>query len=175
MASGGEAEDADAFGVDVPLGGVGAGDAHGLLGVFEVGGVFREVFFVRDAVLGEDAGDSDGVKPGADFGAFEVVGEDAVASAREDDYGCSGVVLRGFVDGEGWVADVGEVGERLAFDEAVGGLGDVFWWAFDLVVERSVGPDGDGLLGWGCDGGEGEGEEEFSHGAMVAELGAVRK
>ncbi len=48
------------FGVDVPLGGVGAGDAHGLLGVFEVGGVFWEVFFVRDAVLGEDAGDADG-------------------------------------------------------------------------------------------------------------------
>ena len=54
---------------------------------------------VRDAILGEDAGDSDGVKPGADFGAFEVVGEDTVASAGEDDYGRSGVVLRWVVDG----------------------------------------------------------------------------
>ena len=42
VGSGGEAYGADAVGVDVPLGGVGAGQAHGLLGVFEVFGVLRD-------------------------------------------------------------------------------------------------------------------------------------
>ena len=85
MSTGGEAEDADAVGVDVPLGGVRAGDAHGLLRVFEVGGVFGVVLGEGDAVLHQHAGDADGVEPGADFGAFEIVGEDAVASAGKDD------------------------------------------------------------------------------------------
>ena len=39
VGAGGEAHDADVGGVDVPVGGVGAGEAHGLLGVFEVRGV----------------------------------------------------------------------------------------------------------------------------------------
>ncbi len=117
------------------------------------------------------------VKPGADFGAFEVVGEMRYPPPGDDDYGCSGVVLRGFVDGEGWVSDVGEVGERLALDEAVGGLGDVFWWAFDLVVGCSVGPDGDGLLGWGdgCDAERARVRSSFRTGIWVAELGELRK
>ena len=36
VGAGGEAHDADVGGVDVPVGGVGAGEAHGLLRVFEI-------------------------------------------------------------------------------------------------------------------------------------------
>ena len=71
VGSGGKADDADAVGIDVPLGCVGASDAHGLLRVFEVFGVLGEVSGFGDAVLDEDAGHADGVEPVADFGAFD--------------------------------------------------------------------------------------------------------
>ena len=88
VGAGGEAHDADVGGVDVPVDGVGAGEAHGLLGVFEVRGVGGIVagFAVGlgDAVLDEDAGDADGVEPVAGVEALAVPGEDAVAAAGED-------------------------------------------------------------------------------------------
>src|SRR5262245_21579902 len=84
MASGGEAERADAVRVEVPFVGIRACDAHGLLRVLEVAGVFGELLFGGDAIFYEGAVDSDGVEPGAGFGAFKVVGEDAVTSSRED-------------------------------------------------------------------------------------------
>ena len=96
VGSGGEAEDADAIGVDVPVGGVCAGDAHGLLGVFEVFGVGGVVAGLRDAVLDEHARDADGVEPGADLRTFEVVGEDGVASAgKDEDGGAMGLAVAG--------------------------------------------------------------------------------
>jgi hypothetical protein len=49
MTAGGEAEDADAVGVEVPVGGVGADDADRLLGVFEVASVFGKAFFDGNA------------------------------------------------------------------------------------------------------------------------------
>jgi len=58
----------------------------------DVAGVVGEMLLDGDAVLDERAVDADGVEPGADFGAFEIVGEDAVASAWEDDDGSAGVV-----------------------------------------------------------------------------------
>ncbi len=103
VASGGEAEDAYAFGVDVPFSGVLADDADGALGVFKGGRGFGEVGAgIRDAVLEQDAIDSDPVEPVADFGAFEVDGEDRVSAAGEDDYGCAGVSALGRVEGDGW-------------------------------------------------------------------------
>jgi hypothetical protein len=63
VGAGGEAHDADVGGVDMPVGGVGAGEAHGLLRVFEVRGVGGKVsgFTLRlgNAVLDQDAGDAD--------------------------------------------------------------------------------------------------------------------
>ena len=76
VGSGGEAHDADVGGVDVPLAGVGAGEAHGLLGVLEIRGVGGIVAgFSRrlgDAVLDQDAGDAEGVEPVAGVGAFAI-------------------------------------------------------------------------------------------------------
>ena len=142
VGTGGEAHDADVRGVDVPVGGVGAGDAHGLLGVFKVGGVGGIVAGfaagLGDAVFDEDAGDAEGVEPVAGVETFAVPGEHLVAAAGEDEDGGAGVgavVARG-EDGERGNG-VGEAGGAVAADEAVGGLGEV-----------GLGRGGLGLLGW---------------------------
>ena len=91
VGSGGEAEDADAVGIDLPFSGVGADQAYGALRVVEGCGGFGHVGAgVGDAVLEQDAGDAFGVEPVADFSAFEVDGENVVSAAGEDDYGCAG-------------------------------------------------------------------------------------
>ena len=129
IAAGGEAHDTDAAGVDVPLGGMGAGEAHGLLRVFEVGGVVGIVagraFGLGDAVLDEKAGHAEGVEPVAGVETFAVPGEDAVAAAGEDEGGGAVAVVVGGIDGEGGEGDVGEAGGAVAADGIVGGLGDV--------------------------------------------------
>jgi hypothetical protein len=112
VGSGGEAEDADAVGVDLPFGGVLADQAHGALGVFEGCGGFGHVGAgVGDAVLEQDAGDALGVEPVADLGAFEVDGEDVVAAAGEDDDGCAGVLALGRVEGDGRGGDVAQMND----------------------------------------------------------------
>jgi hypothetical protein len=158
MRAGGEAEDADAVGIDVPLGGVGAGDAHGLLRVFEVSRVLGIVIGEGNAILDQHAGHADGVEPRADLGAFEVIGEDAIASAGEDEDGCAGVRRGGRVDGERRFADVGEMHQLLSSYERVGGLGDVGLGLVDLRGLRcAVGPEGKGYF---LREGEGRGDDE---------------
>ncbi len=129
VGAGGEAHDADVGGIEVPVGGMGAGEAHGLLGVFEIGGVGGIVAGVAVglgySVLDEDAGDADGVEPVAGVEAFAVPGEDAVAAAGEDEDGGSGVLAVRRVDGEGGDGDVGEAGGAVAADKTVSGLGEV--------------------------------------------------
>ncbi len=85
VSAGGEAEDADALGIDVPFGGVLADDAHGALGVLQGGVGFGIGAGAGDAVLHEHAGDAGGVEPVADLGAFEIDGEDVVAASGKDD------------------------------------------------------------------------------------------
>ncbi len=105
------------MGIDAPFCRVGANKADGALGVFEGGGRFGEIGAgVRDAVLEQDAVDADGVEPVADFGAFEVDGEDGVASAGEDDDRRAGVRASGGVECDGGCGDVAEADERLAGD-----------------------------------------------------------
>ncbi len=129
IGAGGEAHHTDVGGVEVPVGGVGAGEAHGLLRVFEirgVGGVVASIALgLGDSVLDEDAGDADGVEPVAGVGAFAVGDEDAVAAAGEDEDGGAGVLAVGRVDGEGGDGDVGETDDAAAADGVVGGLGGV--------------------------------------------------
>lgn len=147
VGSGGEAEDADAVRVDVPLGGVGAGDAHGLLRVFEIGSVFGIVVGEGDTIFDQNAGHADGVEPGADLGAFEIVGKDAITSTGKDEDGCASVRRGGRVDGKGRLADVGEMHQLLSGDECVGRLGDVGLGAVDLRGFRcAVGPEGEGYF-----------------------------
>jgi hypothetical protein len=108
VASSGEADDANAVAVDAPLGCMLAGEAHGLLRVFEVGVVGRIVALLWDAVFDEQTGDADGVEPLAGVGAFTVPGEADVASAGKDESGDSGVVARRLIDAESRLGDVGE-------------------------------------------------------------------
>ncbi len=149
VGAGGEAHDADVGGIDVPLSGVGAGEAHGLLGVFEIRGVGRIVAGVAwglgNAVLDEDAGDADGVEPVAGVGSFAVGYEDAVAAAGEDEDRGAGVLAVGRIDGEGGDRHVGEADDATAADEVVGGLGGVGFGLGGLGrLGRGVGPEGEG-------------------------------
>jgi len=152
VGAGGEADDADFGGVDVPLGGVGAGEAHGLLGVFEVGEVCGVVagvtFWLGNAVFDEDAGDADAVEPVADVGAFSGPGEALVAPAGEDEGGGSVGAVRG-IDGEGGFGDVGEADGAVSADEGVRVFGDVGFGFGGLGgLGSGCGPEReDGLLG----------------------------
>ena len=87
----------------LPFGSVGAGEAHGLLGVFEIGGVGGIVAGVAgglgNAVFDEDAGDADGVEPLAGVGAFAVGDKDAIAAAGKDQRRGSGVLAVRGIDG----------------------------------------------------------------------------
>ena len=162
-----EAQCADAFGIYAPLCGVRTGEAHGLLSVLEVCGIFRIVICKGDTILDQHTGDADGVEPGADLDALKIVGEDAVGSAGEDDDGSSGVVVCGRgVEGEVGSADVGEVSERASVDQAVGGLGDVGLGGAGVGLWRAAGPEGNGgLLGVSYRGEEGEDKDKMeAHG-----------
>ena len=151
VGSGGEAHDADVGGVDVPVGGVGAGEAHGLLGILEVRGVGGIVAGfadgLGDAIFDQDAGDSNGVEPVAGVGAFAIGYKDLVASAGKDEDGGAGALAVGRVDGEGGDGDVGEADDAMAADEAVGGLGEVGLGGGGLGgLGSGVGPEGQGHL-----------------------------
>ena len=145
---GGEAHHADVRGVEVPVGGVSAGEAHGLLRVFEIRGVGGVVScfagWLGDAVLDEDAGDSDGVEPVAGVGAFAVGDKDAVATAWEDENRSAGVFSVRGIDGERRDGDVGEADDAVAAEEVVGGLGGVGLGGGGLWGFRGgVGPEGE--------------------------------
>ena len=85
MGSGGETEDADAIGIDVPFGGVRADEADGALRVLESGGGFWIGAGVGDAIFEDDACDAAVGEPIANFRAFKVHGENVIAAAGEDD------------------------------------------------------------------------------------------
>ncbi len=119
VGSSGKAEDADAVGIEVPIGGAGANDAHGALGVLQSGGGFGIGAGIGDAIFDEDAGDADGGEPVADFGAFKIDGEDVIAAAGKDEDGGAGIITFGRIDGEGGLGDVAEADEGFAGDEIV--------------------------------------------------------
>ncbi|MEI9898717.1 MAG: hypothetical protein WDN28_33890 [Chthoniobacter sp.] len=90
MAARGEAEDADARGIEVPFLRPGAHEAEGALDILQRRDVFLQAGTLGHAILEEHAGDAEGIEPLADFGALEIQGEDAVAAAgADDDGGCN--------------------------------------------------------------------------------------
>ena len=159
MASGGESEHTDALGVDLPFASVVADEADGALGVLEGRGVARSAGAGGHTVLEQGAVDADGVEPAADLGAFEVEGEDVVASAWKDDHGGAGILLFGSaVEREGGGADVAEANQRFAGNQIVGGLGGVVLGADGAgLARRAVRPNRDR---GGGERGPGEEEEE---------------
>ncbi len=84
MAAGGEADDADFVGVDIPVGGVGADGADGAAEVLEGGGV---AVARGDAVFEDEGGDAAGREPPGDLMALVGHDDGAVAAAGTDDDG----------------------------------------------------------------------------------------
>src|SRR5277367_4095791 len=92
MAAGGEADDADAMGIDGPLGGIRSHQAHGALDIEKFRGV---VIAVRpEAVFEKTRGDSKTIEPAADGDAFAGA-EMRVSTAGTDDDGGAGEFRRG--------------------------------------------------------------------------------
>ena len=93
-AAGGEADDADSIGIDLPLGGHAADEAEGPLGVLH-GDEFLGLTLVgRDAVFDDDGGDSFAGKPLGDGGAFFFDDDFAESAAGEDEEGGAGIFAR---------------------------------------------------------------------------------
>ena len=87
MAAGGESPDADAVGIDAPLFGVFADDAHGLHAVFDFDGV---VVAGRDAVVEDEGGHALVAEPLGDLEAFLAEGDVIVGAAGNDEDGGGG-------------------------------------------------------------------------------------
>lgn len=141
VTSGGESEDADAMGIEAPLGSMGTRDAHGLLSVFEIFRVLGEALCNGNPVLGKRAVDADGVEPGADLCSLKVIGKNAITSAGKYDDGDSGIVrCGGGIEREGWLADIGHMSERTTTDQPIGWLGDVGFRPTAVWLRDSLGP-----------------------------------
>ena len=143
VAAGGEAENADAVRIDVPLRGMGADNPEGPLGILEGGRGLGIGAGIGHAVFEQDAGDAGGVEPVAHFRAFEVDGQDAVTASGKNHNGGARVLALGRVEGEGRRGDVAETDERLAGDEVVlGSRGVDFRARIGLGAGRPVRPNG---------------------------------
>ncbi len=102
----GEAEDADALGVDAPFDGVVPENADGPLSVFDGHGV--HFFFVARGgpVLEQRSGYAHGVEPFTHLGPFGEPGEEHEAAAGGDEHGGSVGCFRA-VQREGWLKHIG--------------------------------------------------------------------
>jgi len=129
IASGGEADDADAIGVQMPLRSMSACDPHRLLRILQVRGVSRIVSRVagrlRNTILDQKAGHADRVQPLASVGAFGVPGEPNVAPAGKDQRSGPVAVTHRFVHRDRRNRDIGESDSVMAIGERIRRLGDV--------------------------------------------------
>lgn len=182
VASGGESQGPDAFGVETPARTMIPKESHGSLGILQRCRVSGAVGSGGHPVFEQGAGDAQIIQPGADFGAFQIEGENVVASPGADQDGGPGVAVGGWpVQGEGGMGHMAQADDGLAIDQAVGGTGDV---AFRLFQRLSfawwmVGPKGDGIGGGSRVAGQGErksgGDQEKgkSHGGRQAQGGEL--
>ncbi len=120
MSSSGEANNADAVRIDVPLRGVSSGQAHGLLRVFQIFDIFRIVTFFRDAILHQNASHAKRVEPAADLRSFKVVGKPDITSAWKDERGSAAGLCRiGRIDGKLRFTNVCNANGQFAGDDSV--------------------------------------------------------
>ena len=118
-----KAENADAFGIDVPFGGVLTNEAHGALCVLERGGVFLDAHAAGDAVFEENGSEPHFVKAFADLRAFEIECEDVISAPGTDENGTTvGFVFGRRVESDSWVTDVAEADEAFPSDFVLGVL-----------------------------------------------------
>src|SRR5215469_1010495 len=133
--------------VEVPLGRVRASDAHSLLSVFEISGIVRVVVGEWHTILHQNTGHSDGVEPGANLSAFEIVSKNAIAASGKNDDGCTGILVLGRrIKRERRLADVGQMRQRLPRYKPVGGFGDVRLGVSVIWLRGAVRPKGKGYL-----------------------------
>ena len=115
--SGGKAHRADALGIEIPLGGAAADDAHGALDVLtrmDIEGIGR-VGLAREAMLKHEGGDAEIVHEFGRFHAFAAEAELPMSATWDDDHGGSvGLVLGRGEHGDGGIVNVGDGG---AFDD----------------------------------------------------------
>ena len=143
VAAGGEADDANPVGRDAIIRGFGPDEGDGALGIFEGHRRFAvgAFFVIRDAIFQQHGGDALGIEPVADFGAFEIDGEDLVPAAGKDNDGDAGVFLLRRVDGHGGFGDVVNKVEWFTGDEV--GLGfDIFRAGRGVGIGWGTGPNG---------------------------------
>ena len=129
VAAGGESQHADAGGVDAPFLARDRTTRKARWASCSGRGVADGAFMGRHAVFQQHAGDADGIQPLADFGAFEIEGQDTVAAAGRDDDRCAGV-LPGWrrKDLDGGIGDAADPRDAFAGDEG----------AFSVVVSFSL-------------------------------------
>ena len=84
MTAGGEAHDADALRIEMPLGGVRVDSGEGVLRIDKRRAIAGSVRGRRHAVFHESGVDTDAIEPLADLAAFEIEREDAIAPAGEN-------------------------------------------------------------------------------------------
>src|SRR5688572_18975470 len=107
MAARRETDQADPFGVDVPLRGPATDQAHGPLCVEQRTERRLAPDFARTSrhsVFENDAGHSDRIQPSRHFLSFKLPIEVPVAASRTDQHRRSGIfLLRGLINGESWL------------------------------------------------------------------------
>src|ERR1700723_4079529 len=86
MAAGGKAENADALGINAPLPGMLAYQAHGALRVLEGLDGFRIGAAPGHPILEQHASNAFGREPVATFRAFEINGENTVTAAGKNNH-----------------------------------------------------------------------------------------
>ena len=142
VATRGEAQNADAVGVDVPLAGMRADEPESPLRVLKRGRGLGIGPGIGDAVFEQNASDAGRVKPVAHLRALEINGKDMItASGKYHDYG-AGVLARGRVERDGWLGDIAKTDERLTGYQVVLGSSRVdFRTHTRLGAGRSARPD----------------------------------
>ena len=85
MAAGGEADDADAVGIDVVIGGAGAHQLHGAARIEQRNG--KQIAVGTEPVLQDEGAKAARGEPVRDFPALEVGGQHGVRTAGQDDDG----------------------------------------------------------------------------------------
>src|SRR5579884_881839 len=149
MAARGETDNANAFGIDVPLFGFAAHEADRALGILE-GTPGRLVFgFIgpsRHAIFEDDSRHALRSQPGSDLLAFQLPIEVPVAAAGTDeDRGSSILFLRRPINRDGGFADVGQQFGGLGyFDLLLGQLrrhADRLWADVGGLIWRFSWPD----------------------------------
>ena len=148
VAAGGEAENADPIGRNMPLARLGPHQAQRALGILQGRFVGFLLGATRDPVFEQHTGNADGVEPVTHLCAFQVVGQYVVTAAWANQHSRPAVPSgRRGIDGDGGVGDVAQSNHPCACDHVVAGSGRIHLRAgVGLLAGCPLGPEGN----WIC-------------------------